>query len=148
MSLAYLFWYLGKHLGPVVQSIVNLTMLLSKGFVKCFGKYYSKYSIYEPPRDKTNKVSVRQAMTQISLGIRYKLSSCGQRRLVRLGGCPGWSESSLGARPHCWFCHVAAHICWKYQVLFMLYKLQTIIFMKYQCSVRTNDALEKYSNFS
>ena len=27
-----------------------------------------------------------------------KLSSCGQRRLFRLGGCPGWSESSLGAR--------------------------------------------------
>ena len=26
-----------------------------------------------------------------------KVSSCGQRRLIRLGGCPGWSESSLGA---------------------------------------------------
>ena len=26
-----------------------------------------------------------------------KLSSCGQRRLIRLGGCPDWSESSLGA---------------------------------------------------
>ena len=26
-----------------------------------------------------------------------KLSSCGQRRLIRVGGCPGWSESSLGA---------------------------------------------------
>ena len=25
-----------------------------------------------------------------------KLSSCGQRRLIRLGGCPGWSQSSLG----------------------------------------------------
>ena len=32
-----------------------------------------------------------------------------QRRLIRLAGCPGWSESSLGAQPHCWFCHVAAH---------------------------------------
>ena len=30
--------------------------------------------------------------------------------LIRLGGCPGWSESSLGAQPHCWFCHEAAHI--------------------------------------
>ena len=23
---------------------------------------------------------------------------------------PVWSESSLGAQPHCWFCHVAAHL--------------------------------------
>ena len=32
------------------------------------------------------------------------------KTLIRLDGCPGWSESSLGAQPHCWFCHVAAHI--------------------------------------
>ena len=38
----------------------------------------------------------------------YPLSA--QRRLIRLGGCPGWSESSLGAQPHCWFCHEAAQI--------------------------------------
>ena len=37
----------------------------------------------------------------------YPLSA--QRRLIRLGGCQGWSESSLGAQPHCWFCHDAAH---------------------------------------
>ena len=36
--------------------------------------------LFEPPRDKTNKVSVRPAKTQISLGIR-----------------PVWSESSLSA---------------------------------------------------
>ena len=24
--------------------------------------------------------------------------------------CPGWSESSLGSQPPCWFCHVAAHV--------------------------------------
>ena len=32
------------------------------------------------------------------------------KTLIRLGGCPGWSESSLGAQSFCWFCHVAAHI--------------------------------------
>ena len=32
------------------------------------------------------------------------------KTLIRLGGCPGWSESSLGAHSVCWFCHVAAHI--------------------------------------
>ena len=58
--------------------------------------------IYEPPHDKTNKMTVCPAKTQISLGIRPvcapKLSSCRQRTLIRLGGCPGWSESSLGAQ--------------------------------------------------
>ena len=32
--------------------------------------------------------------------------------LIRLGGCPGWSESSLGAQPLCWFCRAAAHMTW------------------------------------
>ena len=31
------------------------------------------------------------------------------KTLIRLGGCPGWSESSLGAQSFCWFCHEAAH---------------------------------------
>ena len=35
----------------------------------------------------------------------------GQRRLIRLGGCPGWSESSLGAHSLCWFCHEAGQLC-------------------------------------
>ena len=81
---------------------------------------------YEPPRDKTNKMTLRPAKTQISLGIRPvwsesslsaeeslgpKLPLSAQRRLIRLGGCPGWPESSLGAQPQCWFCHDAALIC-------------------------------------
>ena len=32
------------------------------------------------------------------------------KTLIRLGGCPGRSESSLGADSLCWICHVAAHI--------------------------------------
>ena len=31
--------------------------------------------------------------------------------LIRLSGCPGWSESSLGALSLCWFCHEAAQMC-------------------------------------
>ena len=38
----------------------------------------------------------------------YPLSA--QRRLFRLGGCQGWSESSLGAKSVYWFCHEAAHL--------------------------------------
>ena len=32
------------------------------------------------------------------------------KTLIRLGRCPGWSESSLGAHSLCWFCHVVAQI--------------------------------------
>ena len=57
---------------------------------------------------KPTKWHVRPATTQISLGIRvfavrmkkaWVLSypQGAQRRLIRLGGCPGWSESSLDA---------------------------------------------------
>ena len=72
------------------------------------------------------KQTVRPAKTQISLGIRpvwseSSLSAWRKRGslsaywaqmniLVRLGGCPGWSESSLVARSFCWFCHEAAHM--------------------------------------
>ena len=38
----------------------------------------------------------------------YPLS--GQRRQVRLDGCPGWSESLLDAHSLCWFWHEAAQI--------------------------------------
>ena len=80
---------------------------------------------YEPRHDKTNKMVVGPAKTQISLGIRpdwsvfavrmkkagvltYPLSA--QRRL--------WSDcadtqadlSSLGAHTFCWFCHALAYI--------------------------------------
>ena len=37
------------------------------------------------------------------------------KTLIRLGGCPGWSESSLGAHSFCWFCRVAAHFLYPYR---------------------------------
>ena len=46
------------------------------------------------------------------------------KTLIRLGECPGWSESSLGAQSLCWFCHVAAHIVsfsWRIIVLFLIF---------------------------
>ena len=81
--------------------------------------------IFEPPHDKTNKMNVRPAKTQISLGI-----------------CPVWSESLLCAKDprflhadnedwldwadaqadlglrwahmsFCWFGHEAAHFFFK-----------------------------------
>ena len=38
----------------------------------------------------------------------YSLSA--HQRLIRLGRCPSWSESSLGAQSFCWVCHVAPHL--------------------------------------
>ena len=40
----------------------------------------------------------------------YLPIECTAKTLIRLGGCPGWSESSLGAESFCWFCHEAAHM--------------------------------------
>ena len=31
------------------------------------------------------------------------------KSLIRLSGCPGQYESSLGAQSFCWFCHKMAH---------------------------------------
>ena len=80
----------------------------------------------EPPRDKTNKMTLRPAKTQISLGIRpvwSESSLSAWRKLGSLathwahsedsdqtGRCPGWSESSLGAQSLCWFCHEAVQL--------------------------------------
>ena len=79
----------------------------------------------DPRYDKTNKMSVRPAKTQVSLGIHPVSESslsawrnlgpsathwAQAKTLIRLGGCPGWSESSLGAHSFCWFCHVVAQI--------------------------------------
>ena len=72
---------------------------------------------------------MRSAKTQISLGIRpvwLESSLSAWRKLGSLAthwahsedsdqtGRPSWSESSLGAQPHCWFCHEAAHIFFHY----------------------------------
>ena len=71
-------------------------------------------------------MTVRPAKTQISLGIRpvkSESSLSAWRKFgslathwahskdsdqTRLGGCPGWSESSQGAQSFWRFCHVAA----------------------------------------
>ena len=49
---------------------------------------------------KPTKWHVRPGKTEISLGIRPVWSDSNERTaktLIRLGGCPGWSEPSLGA---------------------------------------------------
>ena len=71
------------------------------------------FSVYEPPHDKTNKMACAPSedsdqpghppslIRVFTVGMKqgwvlsYPLSA--QRKLIRLGGCPGWSESLLGA---------------------------------------------------
>ena len=74
----------------------------------------------EARHDKTNKIAVRPANTQISLGIRPVWSEsllcinwvAKEPSFLYADSedsiCQGWSESSLGAQSLCWFCHVAA----------------------------------------
>ena len=77
----------------------------------------------EPPHDKTNKMACASSKDSDQPGhlhslirvfavrmkkawvLSYPLSA--QRRLIRLGGCPGCSASSLGAQSFCWVCQVA-----------------------------------------
>ena len=78
------------------------------------------YSRFELWHDQTNKRSVRPVKTQIS-PVWSESSQCTwwvaffmwtAKTLIRLGGCPGCSESSLGTHSFCWFCHVVAHLFW------------------------------------
>ena len=64
------------------------------------------------PSEDSDQLSIRPVWSVFAVRIKkawvlsYPLSA--QWRLIRLGGCPGWSESSLDAKSLCWFCHVAA----------------------------------------
>ena len=80
---------------------------------------------FEPARDKTNKAACAPSEDSDQPGhppslirvfavhmkkpwaLSYSLSAA--KNLIRFGGCPGWSESSLCAYSFCWFCYVAAH---------------------------------------
>ena len=77
-------------------------------------------STYEPPHDKTNKMTCAPSENSDQPGHPLSLiriiTVCMKKAktLIRLGGCPGWSESSPYAQTFCWFCHEAAHIfCYK-----------------------------------
>ena len=94
--------------------------LISKGTIQ------SRIIQIEPPQDKINKlacapiedsdqpwhppsmISVFAVRTKKAWVLSYPLSP--QQRLIKLGGCLGWSESSLGTQPFCWFCHEVAQM--------------------------------------
>ena len=74
----------------------------------------------EPQHDKTNKTNkvsvsrIRPVWSEASLPAWRNLGSLATHWVHSelwsdWVGCPGWSESSLGAHSFYWFCHVTAH---------------------------------------
>ena len=80
---------------------------------------------YEPPQDKTNKMTcapnedsdqpghLPSLIRVIAVPMKKAWVLSNPFSTQRGLWCPGWSESLLGAQSFCWFCHEAAHI-WKY----------------------------------
>ena len=111
---------------------------LLRGFV-----FFVFLQSVEPPHDKTNKMACAPSEDSDQPGhppslirifavrmkkpwvLSYPLSA--QRRLIRLGECPGWSESSLGAHSFCWFFHVVAKISCAFP-LFLWFKRLISVF--------------------
>ena len=58
-----------------------------------------------------------------------------------LSGCPGWSESSLGAKSICWFCHEPAHfISAKVGFIQRSFHLRWLLTKNYTTSVQTRNS--------
>ena len=81
-------------------------------------------STYGLPHDKTNKMTVCPAKTQISLGIRFlhadSEDSDQTGRMPRLI-CRHWAHM-----PFCWFCHEAAQLCFRALVWLLSDKLNKV----------------------
>ena len=109
-SLNYVYKY------PPQYDIVSMAKRFHIGFyakkkkknvMKCICAAYldSRKKHFEPSHDKTNKMtfvhppSLIRVFAVRSMGsLGPSFASGGQRRLIRLGGCSCWSESSLGAQ--------------------------------------------------
>ena len=62
-----------------------------------------------PSKDSDQPDQSLRCPHEESLGPKLPIE-CTGKTLIRLGGCPGWSESSLGRQSLCWFCHVVARV--------------------------------------
>ena len=88
-------------------------IVISASFYKDQIKTYMNHDMTKPTMWLCPKWRFGSAWASAQSDQGLRLS--GQRRFwsawaSRLGGCPGWSESSLGAHSFCWFCHVMAHM--------------------------------------
>ena len=94
------------------SSTIKKTCTLGNKAIKLHLMCVTMMNIMEPPQDKTNKMTVRPVNSSALASAQSDQSLCcafnGKLRtqafsmrtaktLIRLGGCPGWSESLLGA---------------------------------------------------
>ena len=93
--------------------IYPVVIRIKLAFERCRKESTEKSKIIEPHRDKTNKMArapsedsdqpghppslIRVFVVRMKKAWMLSYPISAQRRLIRLGGCPGWSESSLGA---------------------------------------------------
>ena len=125
-------WIYHCRFALVVYPILRLTQTIFICFIKqliiaskvCLSNVPVR--TVEPRHDKTNKVSVRPAKTQISLGIRPVWSESSLSAWRKLGSLAThwahsedsdqsgrmarliWVFAGRGAHSLCWFCHVVA----------------------------------------
>ena len=83
----------------------------------------------DPPGHPPSLIRVFAVRVKKAWVLSYPISA--QRRLIRMGRCLGWSESSLGAHSFCWFCHVAAHLLLMYFKSGMLMSMLSPCFRVY-----------------
>ena len=100
MLLCWWQWGEESHIVPLRSCEMAAFASVWMGHYRLANIAFIKSNTFEPHHDKTNKMTVRLAKTQISLGIfdvrmkkawvlSYPLSA--QRRLIRLGRYPAWS---------------------------------------------------------
>ena len=137
-NLKFRYAKLLSELLPLCRTLKHLHKQTAKLYLTSIGNilpairlYYCKSAFLfsnanEPGHDKTNKMSVRPAKTQISLGIRpvWSESSLAVGRKLgtlathwahsddsdQTGRIPRLTESSLDAHSFCWFWHVVAQM--------------------------------------
>ena len=76
---------------------------------------------------------------QTETDYRYTCWTLDALQLTPRFECPGWSESSLSAQPHCWFCHEAAHLLFLF-VFSILFgrSLENVYLFTWQLSILVN----------
>ena len=79
-------------------------MITTRISVEAYERYMKKPTKWHPP----SLIRVFAVRMKKAWVLSYQMSA--QRRLIRLDGCPGWYESSLGAQSFCLFCLDVAHI--------------------------------------
>ena len=129
-----------KRIGDTIATIFLICMCKRWDALNWFSWSPKMRFLSELPHDKTNKmgcapsegsdqprhppslIRVFAVHMKKDWVLSYPLSA--QRRL---GGCPGWSESLLGAESFCWFCREVAQIVfrtWRMRYVGLIQKCQ------------------------